>query len=75
MLNIVNFIKDYHPMSLNSYKNINGELAIGWNRTFGVYNGLTCTKEEAERYLKEDINSLNKALAKLITVKLTESQK
>ena len=74
MFKIINFIKDFHPMSLQSYRNSKGELAIGWNHTLNVYNGLTCSEEKATQWLEEDIKALKIAIPKLLNSPLSKTK-
>lgn len=62
MKQIIETIKDLTPLQTTIYVNKRGEIAIGYNRTFGVYNGQVCSIKEAERWLLEDITALRRAI-------------
>lgn len=44
------------------YVNKQKQLAIGYNHTIGVHKCTSCTKEQAELWLKEDINYIKNML-------------
>ena len=62
MQQIIETIKDFTPLQTTTYVNKRGEIAIGYNRTLGVYNGQVCGIKEAERWLLEDIAALRRAI-------------
>ena len=51
----LSIIKEAEGLRLNAYKCQAGVLTIGYGHTKGVKEGDTCTKEQAEQYLIEDI--------------------
>lgn len=50
-------IKKYEGYSEVAYICPSGILTIAWGHTSGVKEGQRCTREDAERWLKEDITS------------------
>jgi GH24 family phage-related lysozyme (muramidase) len=56
------FIQLVTTPRLSVYVNKQQKLAIGYNRTVNVHKGTTCTEEEADLWLKEDINRLGNVL-------------
>ena len=67
-------IKDLTPLSLVTYSNKRQEVAIGYNHTIGVYNGMECTQDEADKWLYNDIMSLKVAIYRYVNVALTRHQ-
>lgn len=51
----LDIIKKYEGCRLTAYKSSGGVWTIGYGHTAGVEQGQTITKEEAEKYLKEDV--------------------
>jgi lysozyme len=48
-------IKHFEDCKLNSYLDSGGVATIGYGHTKGVKLGQTCTKEQAEKWLMEDL--------------------
>lgn len=60
---------------LEAYKDVGGVWTIGFGHTGPmVREGITITREEAERLLKADLAECQSAIAKLVRVKLTQGQ-
>lgn len=53
-------IKEFEGLRLTAYKCPAGVLTIGYGHTGGVKLGMTITKTQAEKYLKEDIENIEK---------------
>jgi lysozyme len=66
MKQIIATIKDLTSPSLVTYSNKQGEIAIGYNHTLGIYNGQECTLEEAAIWLRTDISALRIAIRNLV---------
>lgn len=58
----------------NAYQDVVGVWTIGYGHTDGVYAGQTCTAEEAEEWLLEDVASAVDAVNRLVTVELTQDE-
>lgn len=56
------FIKQYEIPSLNARKNLLGEWFVGYNYTIGIYNGKSCTLEQADKYLYQQITFIHNQL-------------
>lgn len=56
MLSAQQFIKQHVPCQLTAYVNDEGNFAIGYGHTIGVYNGLTITQEKANKVLDMDVS-------------------
>lgn len=57
-----------------SYLDIIGIPTIGYGRTKDVHEGQTCTQEQADQWLIEDIAEAEKSFAEYIEVDLNENQ-
>ena len=53
--NGVNLIKNFEGYREKAYKCSAGKLTIGYGHTDGVYEDQTITKEQAENFLKKDV--------------------
>ena len=78
-------IKSFEKLRLYAYDDATGKpvpvggrakkvLTIGWGHTKDVKPGQTCTKEEADAWLTEDVASAEQEVNRLITVPLTSNQ-
>lgn len=56
------FIRLVARPKLSVYVNKQQRLTIGYNRTVNVHKGTTCTEEQAELWLKEDISRIGNIL-------------
>lgn len=73
----LDFIADHEGLSLIAYGDpaTGGEpFTIGVGRAHGVNPGDTCTKEQAMRWLAEDVETAENALSRLVNVNLTQNQ-
>ena len=68
------FVKAEETMRLMAYKCPKGVWTIGWGHTGGVKEGDTCTKAQADAWIRSDLQSAQTALAKYINVSVSESQ-
>lgn len=69
-------IKRFEDIRLNAYiDNKSGKVpTIGWGHTKGVKMGDTCTREQADAWLAEDVASAEADVARLVKVPLTSNQ-
>lgn len=51
-----------------------GVPSIGYGHTRGVHMGMTCTKEQADAWLEEDLADAEEAINTLVKVPLTQGQ-
>lgn len=70
----LDLIKGWEQLRLKAYLCSAGVPTIGWGHTKGVKLGDTCTVEQAERWLLEDVESFEAAVHRLVTVPLTQNQ-
>jgi lysozyme len=68
------FIRKMEGCELTAYQDKGGTWTIGWGRTKGVMVGDTCTQDEADTWLVEDMVEATIAVERL-TVPLTESMR
>lgn len=70
-------IKSFETLELEAYPDpgTGGEpWTIGWGHTGGVRPGDTCTEEQADAWLEEDVATAERAINRLVKVKLTQNQ-
>lgn len=70
----MNLIKYYETLRLRAYQDTGGVWTIGYGHTKGVKRGDTCTKEQAEAWLKEDLAVAEEAVNRLIPYGLAAHQ-
>lgn len=70
----IELIASFEGLRLTSYRDPAGVLTIGYGHTNGVKEGQTITKEEALQLLKQDIQTAEKAVKRLVTVPLNQNQ-
>jgi lysozyme len=70
----IDLIKDFEGYSERVYLCAGGKYTIGYGHTRGVEPGDTCTREQAEKYLREDLRDAEESVQALITVPLTQNQ-
>lgn len=68
------FIGKFEGCRLEAYKCPAGIWTIGYGHTVGVQVGDTCSQDQADAWLVEDIANVQKALAPFVNVRLTEGQ-
>ena len=64
----------FEGLRLTAYKDSVGVPTIGYGHTRGVAMGMTCTQEQAEQWLQEDVQIAVDAVNRLVTVELTQNQ-
>ena len=65
-LNCLKLIKYFENCSLVAYADIFGVLTIGWGHTKDVFAGMTCTQEQADRWLYDEINLFGSQILKAL---------
>lgn len=58
----IDLIKRFEGYEEKAYRCPAGVLTIGYGHTGGVYEGQVCTREQAERWLREDLRSAENAV-------------
>lgn len=67
-------IQDFEGLRLSAYDDGVGVWTIGYGHTKGVRPGDRITKEQAEKYLFDDLEDAERAVARLAGVPLTDNQ-
>jgi lysozyme len=67
-------LKHFESLRLKAYQDEKGIWTIGYGHTSGVKEGDTCTFEQAEAWLKEDLSEAVKAVDRLVHVPLTGNE-
>ena len=70
----IDLIKEFEGYSERVYMCAGGKYTIGYGHTRGVEPGDTCTREQAEEYLRQDLQDAEETVLALITVPLTQNQ-
>ena len=72
--NGLHLTEQFESCRLVAYQDSKGIWTIGWGHTFGVYEGLTCTRDQADAWLLEDIQSAAGTVNRMVTVSLTQDE-
>lgn len=70
----IELIKLFEGYSERVYMCAGGKYTIGYGHTKGVEPGDTCTREQAEKYLRDDLQDAEEAIEALISVPLAQNQ-
>lgn len=66
--------KQFEGFKDTAYQDQGGVWTIGYGHTHGVQGGMTCTPEQAEGWLKDDLSLASEYVEKLVKVALTDNQ-
>lgn len=67
-------IKEFEGLRLVAYLDSVGVPTIGYGHTRGVKMGDTCTREQADAWLMEDVNDAEKCVNIAVSVPLTQGE-
>lgn len=67
-------IKEYEGLHLKPYRCPAGIWTVGYGHTRGVMDGMTITAQEAEELLQDDLRMIERAVCRLVRVKLSDNQ-
>lgn len=70
----LDLIKNFEGLYLKAYRCPAGIPTIGYGHTAGVAMGQTITQQQADDYLRRDVRQFERAVARLVTVPLTQGQ-
>lgn len=70
----LDLIKEFEGLRLTAYLCSAGVLTIGFGHTLGVKAGQKITAKEADQLLEYDVQKCERAIAKSVTVPLTQGQ-
>ena len=59
---------------LAAYPDTGGVWTIGYGHTHGVHQGVACTREQAEAWLREDIQAAADAVNRLVQISLKQPE-
>ena len=68
------FISQFEGCSLTAYRCSAGVLTIGYGHTKGVKEGDTCTQEQADVWLIDDVKETQALLAHYVNVSVTQNE-
>jgi lysozyme len=66
--------ESFEGCRLQAYLDSVGVPTIGYGHTHGVTMGMTCTQEQAQQWLQQDVQIAVQAVNKMATVPLTQQQ-
>jgi lysozyme len=66
--------EQFEGCKLVAYQDQGGIWTIGYGHTKGVYDGMTCTTEQAEKWLRLDVEEAEEDVSRLVKVPLTQPQ-
>ena len=72
--NGIDLIKKWEGCELKAYKCPAGVWTIGYGHTNGVKEGQKITQEQAETFLRQDIEYFEKGVTKLVSAPITQNQ-
>jgi lysozyme len=70
----IDLVKSFEGCKLTAYQDSVGVWTIGYGHTAGVHAGQTCTQEQADAWLAEDLQASCDAVLRLAKVNLTQGQ-
>lgn len=70
----INLIKYYESLRLKAYQDTGGVWTIGYGHTRGVSKGDTCTREQADEWLKDDLHEAELAVQRCVHWGLAQHQ-
>ncbi len=66
--------ESFEGCKLEAYQDSVGVWTIGYGHTRGVYPGMTCTQEEADQWLLEDVQRVVDAINADITISIDQDE-
>lgn len=71
----VNLIKEFEGCKLTAYPDQGGRYTIGWGTAAPwVTEGMTCTQQQADAWLMQDVQNVAAALSRMIKVIVNENK-
>lgn len=67
-------IKRFEGCELRAYNDSVGVLTIGYGHTRGVRTGDTCTQEQADQWLREDVHHAETCIQQCVSSDLTQGE-
>lgn len=72
--NGMHLTESFESCRLMAYLDSVGVPTIGWGHTNSVHMGMTCSQEQADQWLQEDIQSSVNAVNSMVKVQLTQQE-
>lgn len=72
--NALELIKKFEGCKLRAYDCPAGVCTIGYGHTEGVYSGMTISQDDAERFLQQDVEKVEKVINASVLVPLNQNQ-
>jgi len=69
-----NLTEQFEGLRLSAYLDSVGVPTIGYGHTKGVSMGMTCTQDQANQWLLEDVQTAVNAVNRLVTIQLTQNE-
>lgn len=67
-------LKEIEGYRSRAYLDTGGVWTIGYGHTRGVYQGMECTREQAEAWLREDLSDAEEAIDRLVEYELESNE-
>lgn len=72
--NGMQFICRWEGVRYEAYQDTGGVWTLGYGHTRGVRSGQRCSEEDAQAFLRSDLQSVETALAQKVTVPISQGQ-
>lgn len=72
--NGLSLTENFEGCKLNAYQDSVGVWTIGYGRAYGVKRGDSCTQEQAEQYLTQDVWEAANAVNRLVTAVISQNE-
>ncbi len=69
----IELIKSFEGCRLTSYQDVAGIWTIGYGHTGDIRSGMHITKEQAENYLRTDLEKFERCINQYVSVPLTQN--
>lgn len=74
-MNAITLIKRFEGCRLKAYRDVVGVWTIGWGRTTNVKKGDTCTQEQADKWLDEEVAVFAKCVDNYVLTPISSKQR
>jgi lysozyme len=70
----ISLTEGFEGCRLVAYQDSKGVWTIGYGHTRGVFRGMTCTQQQAEAWLVQDIATAEYTVNRLVKIQLTQNE-
>lgn len=70
----IDLTKQFESCRLTAYQDSRSVWTIGWGHTSGVEEGATCSQEQADQWLLDDVADAENAVNRLVKIGLTQEE-